>query len=129
MTPRSVATCRGCGMFLRTARHSEVSSTKRSDQKSARISSAGRGPSKGMQVFLVVLGKLAPSALRGSRDFGDRLDADQPPVHVLDLSVRLHEALGELLDADAGVPQLFLDDLDPGQTVQNLGDDAHDAIG
>ena len=34
--------------FLRTAKHSDTSSTKRSDQKSARRSRLGSGPSKGM---------------------------------------------------------------------------------
>ena len=48
ITPASVVSARGSDTSLRTVYDSQVSWTKRSDQKSAATSRRGRGPSKGM---------------------------------------------------------------------------------
>src|SRR5664279_1477097 len=53
------------GMFLRTANDSQRSSTKRSDQKSARTSNVGRGPSKGIGSPRRVVGQLQHQRVAG----------------------------------------------------------------
>src|SRR5579864_8725737 len=62
------------------------------------------------------------------RDFRQRLDSRETTVDVLDLAIDLDDTRRPLLDAGPRVAQLFLDDLDARETIENFRDDAHAAL-